>query len=272
VTHAVPIALTIAGSDSSAGAGIQAGLKTFSALGVYGSTAITAVTAQNTQGVSAVHLVPGAIILAQIDAVFSDLNVKAVTTGMLGGAEGIEAVVQGLERRPQGIPIVVDPVLLSTSGSRLLEAGAEKVLIERLFPLASLVAPNLHEAAALLGEAVAEDEPGVKWQAARLHALGPRAVLIKGGHAAGPEAADMYYDGTAYRSYTAPRVPTKNTHGTGCTLSAAIAAFLAKGADLEEAIASAKAYLQGALEHGAGVQIGSGNGPVAHFYRGLEKL
>jgi hydroxymethylpyrimidine/phosphomethylpyrimidine kinase len=266
VSGATPAALSIAGSDSSAGAGLQADLKTFSALGVYGATVVTAVTAQNTQGVAAIHLVPAEILAAQLDAVFSDLSIKAVKTGMLGGEEGVSAVATGLERWAGGIPIIVDPVMISTSGSQLLAKDARKVLAGKLLPLAALLTPNLHEAAALLDLPAAQNENEMRSQAERLLALGPRAVLIKGGHLSGPEAADLFYDGFHVRRYSAPRIAAKNTHGTGCTLASAIAAFLVKGLPMEEAIAEAKAYLHGAIEQAAGLHIGSGAGPLWHFY------
>jgi len=266
-----PVALSIAGSDSSAGAGLQADLKTFSALGVYGATIVTAITAQNTLGVSAVHLIPADIIAAQIDAVFSDLSVAAVKTGMLGSEEGIAATASGLEKWARTIPVVVDPVMVSTTGSRLLEGGAEKALVERLIPLASLITPNLQEAAALLDLPVAKNENEVRDQAERLLALGPSAVLVKGGHGFGPAATDVFFDGTTFRSYSAPRIATANTHGTGCTLASAIAAFLVKGLPIEAAIAEAKAYLHGALEHANELDIGAGSGPVSHFYRMSRK-
>ncbi len=259
-------ALTIAGSNSSAGAGLQADLKTFSALGVYGATAVTAVTAQNTLGVTAVHLVPPEIVTAQLDAVFSDLSVAAVKTGMLGGEGGIAATASGLDRWARHIPIVVDPVMVSTTGSRLLERGAEKALIERLIPLASLITPNLHEAAALLDLPLARSDDEIRRQAQQLLALGPSAVLVKGGHGGGPYANDFFFDGSKFRAYTAPRLDTPNTHGTGCTLASAIAAFLVRGLPLEEAIAEAKAYLHQALEHANELAVGAGAGPVSHFH------
>ncbi len=262
------VALSIAGSDSSAGAGLQADLKTFSALGVYGATVVTAITAQNTLGVTAVHLIPGDIITAQIDAVFSDLSVAAVKTGMLGSEEAIVATASGLERWARMIPVVVDPVMVSTTGSRLLEAaGAKKLLAERLIPLASLITPNLQEAAALLDLPIARSEDEIKNQAQRLLALGPSAVLIKGGHGEGPCAIDIFFDGTSFHSYSAPRIATANTHGTGCTLASAIAAFLVRGLPLEQAIAEAKTYLHEALEHANELAIGRGSGPVSHFYQ-----
>jgi hydroxymethylpyrimidine/phosphomethylpyrimidine kinase len=267
VSDRTKTALSIAGSDSSAAAGIQADLKTFAALGVYGATVITAVTAQNTLGVTAIHGLPSPIVAAQIDAVFSDLFIKAVKTGMLGGADAIEAVADGLARWAADIPVVVDPVMVSTSGSRLLEKGAESALRQRLMPLATLVTPNLHEAAALLCAGVAANEEEAKAQAVQLFKLGPRAVLIKGGHAAGSNATDIFYDGTQFRSYSAPRIATRNTRGTGCTLASAIAAFLAKGRTMQDAISEAKTYLQGAIEHSDDLNIGAGPGPVSHFYR-----
>lgn len=267
MSGATPAALSIAGSDSSAGAGLQADLKTFSSLGVYGATVVTAVTAQNTQGVTAIHLVPSEAISAQLDAVFSDLSIRAVKTGMLGGEEGISAAAASLARWAGGIPIVADPVMISTSGSRLLAKAAVKALAGKLVPLAALLTPNLHEAAALLNSKPAQDEDEMKRQAERLLALGPKAVLIKGGHLSGPEAADLFYDGSHFRSYSAPRIATKSTHGTGCTLSSAIAAFLVKGLPMEEAIGEAKAYLHGAIAQAAGLHIGSGAGPLWHFYR-----
>ena len=265
-------ALSIAGSDSSAGAGLQADLKTFSALGVYGATVVTAVTAQNTRGVTAVHVIPAEIITAQLDAVFSDLSIAAVKTGMLGSEEAIGAAASGLERWARDIPIVVDPVMVSTTGSRLLEAGAERALIERLIPLASLITPNLQEAAALLDLPVARSEDEVKDQAQRLIALGPRAVLIKGGHGEGADATDIFFDGVTFHSYSARRIATANTHGTGCTLASAIAAFLVRGLPLERAIAEAKTYLHEALEHADELDIGRGAGPVSHFYRHRQEV
>jgi hydroxymethylpyrimidine/phosphomethylpyrimidine kinase len=267
VSGRTPVALSIAGSDSSAGAGLQADLKTFSALGVYGATVVTAVTVQNTRGVTAVHQVPAGIVAAQIDAVFSDLSVRAVKTGMLGSEAAVHAVADALERWAGGIPIVIDPVLVSSSGSPLLDKGGESALRSRLLPLAALVTPNLLEAAALLDIKPAQNESEIKAQAARLLAMGPKAVLIKGGHAAGPEAIDFYYDGSNFRAYSAPRIAAKNTHGTGCTLASAIAAFLVTGPPMEEAIAQAKTYLQGAIERAGELEIGSGSGPLPHFYR-----
>ena len=218
-------------------------------------------------GVTAVHNVPAGMISAQIGAVFSDLSIRAVKTGMLGGEAGVLAVAEGLERWARRVPIVVDPVMVSTSGAALLEQGAEAALVTRLLPLAALVTPNLLEAAALLGVRPAADGGEAKEQAARLLARGPRAVLIKGGHAEGGEATDYFYDGATFRAYSARRIATKNTHGTGCTLASAIAAFLVKGLAMQDAIAEAKAYLQGAIERASDLDIGAGAGPLPHFYR-----
>lgn len=261
-----PIALTIAGSDSGGGAGIQADLKTFSALGVYGASVLTAITAQNTLGVQAVHDVPAGIVAAQIDSVMSDFAVTAVKIGMLSRAGTIAAVAAGLGRHPP-VPVVLDPVMVATSGDRLLSPDAIASLQTHLLPLAALVTPNLPEAAELLGEGVAASEEEALGQGRRLLALGCRAVLIKGGHASGPESTDLLVQSDGVRRFPAPRVATANTHGTGCTLSAAIAARLAAGAPLVAAVTDAKAYLSAAIAAGAGLRIGHGAGPVHHFHR-----
>ena len=262
----IPIALTIAGSDSSGGAGIQADLKTFSALGVYGASVLTALTAQNTRGVNAIHSLPGAFISAQLDAVFDDLDVRAVKVGMIGSAESAHAVAEKLETL-RDIPIVVDPVMVATSGDPLLDAGAEKVLRERLIPLADLITPNLEEAARLLGaRACAADEDAMYDQATMLLGLGPRSVLVKGGHGDGPEAVDILVHGGHETRLSSPRVETRNTHGTGCTLSSAIAAGLASGLSLEDACRRAKTYLAGALAAADELHVGQGAGPVHHFH------
>lgn len=259
------IAVTIAGSDSSGGAGIQADLKTFSALGVYGASVIAALTAQNTTGVRAIHAVPGPFIRDQLDAVFSDLAVNAVKIGMVGGVEAIEAVADGLQQW-KGPPVVLDPVMVATSGDPLLDAGAERALVEKLFPLADLITPNLQEVARLLNGPIASDEAEMRSQAEELLALGARAVLIKGGHGEGGEAVDILSDGDQWRALRAPRVPTENSHGTGCTLSSAVAAFMAKGDALFDAVASAKAYVTKGLRHADELEIGHGSGPVHHFH------
>ncbi|MGU3667513.1 bifunctional hydroxymethylpyrimidine kinase/phosphomethylpyrimidine kinase [Methylobacterium sp. A49B] len=262
-----PIAVTIAGSDSGGGAGIQADLKTFSALGVYGASVITALTAQNTTGVQGIHDVPPDFVGRQIDSVFSDLAVQAVKIGMLSQTAVIAAVADGLARHAGAIPIVLDPVMVATSGDRLIADDAVAALRARLLPRADLITPNLPEAAVLLGEAVAEDAATAVAQARRLVALGARAVLIKGGHGTGRESIDhlVTADGTL-RTLAAPRIATANTHGTGCTLSAAVAAGLAHGLTLPEAVADAKTYLTAALAAADRLAIGVGHGPVHHFH------
>ena len=259
------IAVTIAGSDSGGGAGIQADLKTFSALGVYGASVITALTAQNTRGVTGIHDVPAPFIAAQMDAVFSDLKVNAVKIGMLSVPAAIAAVAAGLERWQQ-TDVVLDPVMVATSGDRLLAPAAIEVLTRELIPRALIVTPNLHEAAALLGEPLAQSEDAMRTQAEALLAIGAKAVLIKGGHAQGAEAVDFLVTPDAALRLTAERIDTMNTHGTGCTLSSAIAAGLAKGVRLTEAVADAKAYVTRAIAAADKLAIGEGHGPTHHFH------
>lgn len=260
------IAVTVAGSDSGGGAGIQADLKTFAALGVYGASVITAVTAQNTRGVTAVHDVPAAIVAAQIDAVFSDLAVGAVKIGMLANTAVIAAVAAGLDRhRPRAV--VLDPVMVATSGDRLLAPGAVAALLSELLPRAAVITPNLPEAAALLGVEAAADEAAMVRQAERLMALGAGAVLLKGGHGSGPESVDVLVTAAGTHRFASPRIATVNTHGTGCTLSAAIAAGFAAGMELPAAVSAAKAYVTAAIASADRLQIGTGSGPVHHFYR-----
>jgi hydroxymethylpyrimidine/phosphomethylpyrimidine kinase len=259
------IDLTIAGSDSSGGAGIQADLKTFSALGVYGASVITALTAQNTLGVEGVHVVPPDFVRAQMRAVASDLAVGAIKIGMLATSAVIGAVAEGLGDFPE-VPVVLDPVMVAASGDPLLEADAVEALRTVLIPHATLVTPNLAEAAILLGQSVARSEYEMAAQALKLHETGARAVLIKGGHSAGEAAIDILLEGDEPVSFEAPRVETKNTHGTGCTLSAAIAAELAKGADLAEAVGAAKTYVTEAILAADELEIGKGRGPVHHFH------
>jgi len=259
------IAVTIAGSDSGGGAGVQADLKTFAALGAYGASVITALTAQNTQGVSAIHEVPPAMIAAQIDAVFSDLKVNAVKIGMLSAPLAIGAVAAGLDRWKQNT-VVLDPVMVATSGDRLLAPEAVATLTRDLFPRALVITPNLHEAAALTGMPLAQNENEMRAQAQALLALGANAVLIKGGHAQQRDATDLLVTRDAIARFTAEKIETKNTHGTGCTLSSAIAAGLAKGATLAEAVADAKAYVTAAIASADELSIGHGHGPVHHFH------
>ena len=255
----VPVALTIAGSDSSGGAGIQADLKTFAAFGVYGASVVTALTAQSTRGVQAVAEVDPGFVAQQLDAVLEDLPVRAAKTGMLARAAVIEIVVDRLTaRRPAHL--VVDPVMVATSGAVLLEPAAVACLRERLLPLATLVTPNLHEAAALTGVAVRGPDE-MREAARRLVALGARAVLVKGGHLPGP-ALDVLYDGHDYRELSAPRLGTGPLHGAGCTLSAAITAALSRGQDLGDAVATAKRYVTRAIE--TATAIGHGATPLNH--------
>jgi len=261
----MPIALTIAGSDSSAGAGIQADLKTFAAFGVYGASVITALTAQNTNGVSGIHLVPADFVTAQIDAVFGDLEVKAVKIGMVAQLATIDAIVAGLKRwSPRHI--LLDPVMVATSGDRLLAADAVERLRTALIPLASLLTPNLPEAAALLDEEIAASEAAIERQGKRLLELGCRAVLIKGGHGQGAESTDYLFGGNGVIALTAPRIATKNTHGTGCSLSSAIAAGLGKGDELETAVRNAKAWVSAAIAAADRLGVGHGHGPIHHFH------
>jgi len=260
-----PIAVTIAGSDSGGGAGIQADLKTFSALGVYGASVIAALTAQNTKGVTAIHDVRPDFVTAQIDAVFSDLDVGAVKIGMLSQPAVIEAVASGLARYRQE-KIVVDPVMIAASGDRLLAPEAIEVLRNVLMPQALIITPNLPEAAALLETTVAENEIEMQEHGEKLLALGARAVLIKGGHGSGAESVDILVEPTAVARLAAERIDTQNTHGTGCTLSSAIAAGLAKGLDLAESVRQAKAYVTAAIVASDRLAIGHGRGPVHHFH------
>ncbi|WP_026370604.1 bifunctional hydroxymethylpyrimidine kinase/phosphomethylpyrimidine kinase [Kallotenue papyrolyticum] len=257
-------ALTIAGSDSGGGAGIQADLKTFMAFGVYGASAITAITAQNTLGVRGVELVAPEMVVAQIEAVLDDIGADAIKTGMLGTAAIIEAVTRTLER--YGVTrLVVDPVMVAKSGDRLLAEEAVAALRDRLLPRALVVTPNLPEASVLLGRRV-ERETEMPAAARDLHALGARYVLLKGGHLPG-DPVDLLFDGRQMIELRAPRIATPHTHGTGCTYAAAIAALLARGVEVEAAVRAARDYLHGAIAHARA--IGRGHSPVNHLYRGL---
>ena len=265
------IALTIAGSDSGGGAGIQADLKTFSALGAYGASVLTALTAQNTTGVSAIHDVPAEFIAAQMDAVFSDLDVDAVKIGMLSQPQVIAAVADGLKRHnfipTHGRTVVLDPVMVAESGDPLLAENAITSLIDHLFPLASVITPNLHEAARLLNTVPAKTELEMEKQAAELMQLGANAVLLKGGHSEKADASDVLIVGKEEPQwFRAPFIKTENTHGTGCSLSSAIAARMAQGDSLTDATAAAKRWLSKAIAHADGLQIGKGAGPVHHFH------
>lgn len=261
-------ALTIAGSDSSGGAGIQADLKTFQELGVYGMTAMTAVTAQNTMGVMGVYPIPANGVRQQIDAVATDIGVDSLKTGMLFSAEIIEAVSEGIIH--YGFQqVVVDPVMLAKGGAPLLREEAINALREKLLPLALLVTPNLPEAEVLVGRGITTEEE--KREAAReILRLGARNVVIKGGHESGKWAIDLFYDGKEFISLGKPRIKTKNTHGTGCTFSAAITAELAKGRDLISAVKVAKDFIHAAILHS--LPLGSGHGPTNHWaYRNKRR-
>src|ERR1700755_3495929 len=261
-----PVALTIAGSDSSGGAGIQADLKTFAALGVYGASAITALTAQNTQGVAGIHPVPPEFVVEQIDAVFGDVAVGVVKIGMVAQLAVIEAIEASLKRwSPKHL--VLDPVMVATSGDRLLNLGAVHALRDKLIPMASIVTPNLPEAAALLNEPVASGEAAIESQGKRLLAMGCPAVLIKGGHGEGSESVDYLVRADSVIALPAPRVRTENTHGTGCSLSSAIAAGLAKGEPLETAVRNAKTFVSAAIAQADRFAVGHGHGPIHHFHR-----
>lgn len=258
----LPVALTIAGSDSGGGAGIQADLKTFAALGVHGTSAITAITAQNTVAVRDVLELPVAMVRAQIDAVVDDLGVQAAKTGMLSSVEIIEAVAAAIEAHRIG-NLVVDPVMVAKGGARLLREEAVDALRTRLLPLAAVLTPNLPEVEVLLGRAVVS--LAERWQAARdLLALGPRAVVVKGGHAQG-DAVDVFWDGTTLEELTAPRLATGNTHGSGCVFSAAITAGLARGLDPLPAVREAKEFVTGAIA--LALELGDGHGPVNPMFR-----
>ncbi len=261
-----PAALTIAGSDSSGGAGIQADLKTFAALGVYGASAITALTAQNTRGVTGIHLVPADFLRAQIDAVFGDLDIGAVKIGMVAQLSSIDTIADALKHW-SAKHVVLDPVMVATSGDRLLAADAVDALRKKLIPLASVITPNLPEAAALLDEPIAADSAAIERQGQKLLALGCPAVLIKGGHGQGSESIDHLVRASGIIALPAPRVATQNTHGTGCSLSSAIAAELAKGGDLETSVRNAKAFVSAAIAAADRFSVGHGHGPIHHFYR-----
>jgi len=256
-------ALTIAGSDSGGGAGLQGDIKAFQANGVYGMSVVTAITAQNSRGVQAAYDLPAEIITAQIDAVAEDFFIHAVKTGMLSSASIVDTVADGIERHKLG-PVVVDPVMVATSGDLLLNPNAVGALKTRMLSLADLLTPNIHEAEVLAGFPVATLDDARRAAEAIL-SLGPKAVLVKGGHLKGEvDAVDVLVDSAGETLFRAERIHTKNTHGTGCTFASAIAANLAKGHDLRDAIQRAKAYLTEAIRHS--LSIGQGHGPVNHFW------
>lgn len=259
------IALSIAGSDPSGGAGIQADLKTFSALGVYGAAAITSLTAQNTREVRAIHDAPPEFVAAEVDCVYEDLDVRATKLGMLSNERLITVVAERL-RVHRARNIVLDPVMISKSGATLLEERAVDALRRELVPLAEVVTPNLPEAAVLLGVSEGDVLVAPEDAARRLVALGCRAVVLKGGHAGGRASDDLYFDGNVFTRLPARRTISDNTHGTGCTFSAAIAAFLALGKERLEAVQLAKRFITAAIEGSREWKLGSGHGPVHHFH------
>lgn len=263
-------ALTIAGSDSGGGAGIQADLKTFSALEAYGLSVITAVTAQNTRGVTAVEDISPALVAAQMKAVLEDFHagartIGALKIGMVSRVETIETIAAGLAGYAG--PVVVDPVMVATSGDRLLQVDAIAALREVLLPLATIATPNLPEAALLTGLPLAQDRSAITRQAEEILKAGAAAVLIKGGHGDGEDSTDLLFDGDTVRAFSAARIATPNDHGTGCTLAAAITAYLARGFEGVEAVSLAKTYLHQALDAGRDLHVGHGRGPVHHFHR-----
>lgn len=258
-----PVALTIAGSDPGGGAGIQADLKSFSALGAYGTSVVTALTAQNTQGVTGIHLVPAGFVLLQLETLVDDVRIDAVKVGMLGTAELADTVREFLTARP--LPrLVIDPVMVATSGDRLLDDDALGA-IRRMLPLADLITPNLGEAALLTDTERATDLRQMREQAVRLRAAGARRVLVKGGHLRG-EAVDLLVDDDGQHELAATRVETSNTHGTGCSLSSAIAALAPRTDDWVDAVHEAKSWLTLALQHSDRLEVGRGHGPVHHFH------
>ncbi len=266
----IPTALSIAGSDPSGGAGIQADLKTFSACHVYGMCAITALTAQNTIGVSGVHPVPPSFVAAQIQTIFDDIRVSAIKIGMISNAEiaiAVADVLQEVLDCNSDTPIVLDPVMIAKGGHSLLEQNAVAVLKARLLPLATLLTPNLLEAASLLGKSPATTRKEIEQQGQALLALGPKAVLMKGGHLEGAESPDLLVSTAGLTWFESKRSDTKNTHGTGCTLSSALTAELAKGHHLSDAVKNAKVYVSAAITAADELQIGSGHGPTHHFHQ-----
>jgi len=266
-----PVVLTIAGSDSGGGAGIQADLKTFSALGCFGTSAITAVTVQNTLGVSGIHSIPQEIVKEQILAVLEDIKPEAIKIGMVHSTELAVAIASVLLDYPQ-IPIIFDPVMVATSGDKLIENGTINTLKQVIFPLAALVTPNLDEAALLIGMEI-RDVKDMEAAAVKIIRSGCKAVLLKGGHLKGKRLFDVYLDQSGHQQiFESEAVDTNNTHGTGCSLSSAIAAFTARKLELIPAITEAKIYIQHAVESGKDVKTGEGNGPLNHFFNPVKLI
>jgi len=264
-TYKYPVVLSIAGSDSGGGAGIQADLKTISALGCFATTAITAVTVQNTLGVSGIHPIPVKFVKAQIKAVMDDLKPSAIKIGMVHSAELAISIAEALSEYPN-VPVIFDPVMVATSGDRLIADNTVETLKEHLFPIARLVTPNLDEAAILAGMAI-KTIGDMKAAVVRIMEYGCHAVLIKGGHLEGPDLFDVYLDKDGNECiYRSAVIDTVNTHGTGCSLSSAIASFTALGNDMDTSISHSKTYIQNAIEHGKDVKTGGGHGPLNHFF------
>jgi hydroxymethylpyrimidine/phosphomethylpyrimidine kinase len=261
----IPIVLSIAGSDPSGGAGIQADLKTFSALGAYGGAVVTALTAQNTRGVTGIHNVPPDFVALQIDTVFADLRVDAVKVGMISTAAIALAVAESL-RRARARNVILDPVMIAKSGHALLDPSAIAALREELVPLATVITPNLPEAGVLLDGEMPQTLAEMRDAVRALHQLGPAYVYLKGGHLAGDESPDLLYDGTTTVELSAKRIHSANTHGTGCTLSSAIAALVPRRPDVESAVRDAKAYVTAAIAASDRLDVGTGHGPVHHFH------
>ncbi|UQB41967.1 bifunctional hydroxymethylpyrimidine kinase/phosphomethylpyrimidine kinase [Thiomicrospira microaerophila] len=262
--------LTIAGSDPSGGAGIQADLKAFSATGSYGMSVITGLTAQNTQGVQAIHPLPVEFVSAQLDSLFADIQIDGIKIGMLGSADMMRTIAPYLTRFNG--PIVLDPVMVAKGGASLMVAESEQVLIDRLLPLAGLVTPNLPELAVLLGQPEAQNRQQMQQQAQALINKGAQAVLVKGGHlveqtSTDQTSADFLLTAEGGHWFEAPRIDTANTHGTGCTLASAICSYWAQNCDLVLAVQRAKDYIQAAIEQADQLNVGKGHGPVNHFYR-----
>lgn len=260
----IPNVLSIAGSDPSGGAGIQADIKAISANGAYAMAVLTALTAQNTQGVSDIHVVPSAFVRSQIEAIFADIRVDAIKIGMIATAEGAAAIARSLSGQA-GIPVVLDPVMIAKGGASLLQPDAVSALRDTLLPLATVLTPNLPEAAHLLGVQVATTRDEMVAQATALCALGPQAVLIKGGHLNGATSPDCLVTAQDAVWFDAPRTRTANTHGTGCTLSSALAAQLAQGLGPADAALAAKTYVSNAVAHAGDLSVGTGHGPTHHF-------
>jgi hydroxymethylpyrimidine/phosphomethylpyrimidine kinase len=263
-SSSIPNVLSIAGVDPSGGAGVLADIKTFSALGAYGTAVLTALTAQNTRGVTGVEPVSPAFVRAQLDTLLDDVRIDAIKVGMLANAEVARVVADRLERSK--VPVVVDPVMVAKSGDRLLDESAIETLRRRVLPLALLVTPNLPEVGVLLGRPAPTSLAEMREAAVALGAMGPRHVLVKGGHLGGTESPDVWFDGQRSVELPAPRVPTQNTHGTGCTLSAAITALLPRRPSMESAVQDAKSYVTLALRASQALAVGNGHGPLHHFH------